>query len=136
MSLTSLTVEESIELLISLGCCADLNEKILSNSEIDRDDINGDYLMGVDDQEYLQLLEGNQSKTREPKLKGIIMKLKDLQQSGITSSKLEEIRQSIISKQQSVVEDQSLSNESSNKVSYQSPKLNTVLNNNVDDLIG
>ena len=136
MSLTSLTVDESIELLISLGCCADLNEKILSNNDIDRDDINGDYLMGIDDKEYLQLLEGNQSKTREPKLKGILMKLKDLQQSGITSSKLEEIRQSIISKQQSVVEDQSLSNESSNKVSYQSPKLNPVLNNDVDDLIG
>jgi serine/threonine protein kinase len=119
LSLSSLTVDESIELLISLGCTPDLYEKIRTNTEIDKNDINGDYLMGIDDKEYLQLLENNKSKTREPKLKGIIMKLIELQEIGISLTKLEEIRQNILSKQQeSLAKDQSSSIASSNEVNY------------------
>jgi hypothetical protein len=84
----SLNPNESIELLIHLGCSAELRKKVKElNLEID-----GGYLQYLHEIEVLQELEGVKNNLRIPVLKRILNKLKKFQENGIPSGVLNEVK--------------------------------------------
>jgi hypothetical protein len=86
--LESLNPNESIELLIHLGCSAELRKKVKElNLEID-----GGYLQYLHEIEVLQELEGVKNNIRIPVLKGILNKLKKFQENGIPPGVLNEVK--------------------------------------------
>jgi hypothetical protein len=89
--LASLNITEAVELLIQLGCSAEVRKRA---TELNLG-IDGGYLHYLQEMEILQELENNSSKLRMPVLKGILAKLKNLQDNGIPSDVLNEVRQRI-----------------------------------------
>jgi 3-deoxy-D-manno-octulosonate 8-phosphate phosphatase KdsC-like HAD superfamily phosphatase len=89
--LVSLNITEAIELLIQLGCSAEVRKRATEQNL----GIDGSYLHYLQEIEILQELENNSSKLRMPVLKGILAKLKNFQDSGVPSDVLNELRQRI-----------------------------------------
>jgi hypothetical protein len=88
--LESLAVPESIELLIHLGCSAEVRKRVKALGMV----MDG-YLQGIDEVELLQELEDNNSRLRKPVLNGILTKLKKFQENGIPSDILNEAKNRI-----------------------------------------
>jgi hypothetical protein len=89
--LESLAENESIELLIHLGCSAEVRKRV---KELDIG-MDGGYLQGIDEVELLQELEDNSSRLRKPVLNGILTKLKKFQENGIPSDISNGVKQRI-----------------------------------------
>jgi hypothetical protein len=77
--LESLGVTESVELLIHLGCSAEMRKRVKELNLV----IDGSYLMYLQEFEVLQELEGVKNNLHIPVLKGILNKLKKFQETGI-----------------------------------------------------
>jgi hypothetical protein len=89
--LASLNTTEAIELLIQLGCSAEVRKRATEQNL----GIGGGYLHYLQEMEILQELENNSSKLRMPVLKGILAKLKNFQDNGVPSDVFNEVRQRI-----------------------------------------
>ena len=77
--ISSLTSEQAIQLLIHFGCCADLHDRIDTLLETDNSlGVDGKYLLGIEDVEILQTLEGNTNILRKPKLNTVLKQIQDL----------------------------------------------------------
>jgi hypothetical protein len=77
--LESLGVTESVELLIHLGCSAEMRKRAKELNLV----IDGSYLMFLHEFEVLQELEGVKNNLHIPVLKGILNKLRKFQENGI-----------------------------------------------------
>eukprot|EP00981_Chlorochromonas_danica_P007587 scaffold1812_cov178-Ochromonas_danica.AAC.2 len=87
--LSSLSHDEAIELLIVLGCSADLKELCKKSFE-SPEEVNGRYLNGVKKVEHLREIGDNNS--REPKLNNVLRDLQRIQQEGVPLDLMQEIR--------------------------------------------
>jgi hypothetical protein len=92
--LESLAENEAIELLIHLGCSAELNLKKWKVKEQNLI-IDGGYLMHLHEVHVLQELEKNMSILRIPYVKGILAKLKKLQVNVIPVDLINTVRQRV-----------------------------------------
>jgi serine/threonine protein kinase len=98
----SLIQSEAIELLISLGCSTELHEHVARQREVEV--IDGLYLSSIQEShsvEILQLLEGNQSKLRIPKLISVYEALQTIKrEGGLPEDRMREIREKLAKREQ------------------------------------
>eukprot|EP01031_Cornospumella_fuschlensis_P024927 gene24927-30115_t len=93
----NLSRDEALQLLVHLGCAANLRQRLGSHG----DDVDGVVLCEYDDVEFLQELEQDRSKLRSARLKAVLKQLQQMQQEGVPQQVLVELREQIA--QQSIV---------------------------------
>eukprot|EP01031_Cornospumella_fuschlensis_P024326 gene24326-29406_t len=121
--LKCLSHDEALQLLMYLGCAADLRQRL--GSQVG--DVDGEVLCEYDDIEFLQELEQDRSKLRSARLKAVLKKLHQMQQEGVPQEVLAGLRDRIVQKDVSVDHQYKLSApDQINQISAASPRAKNV----------